>query len=230
MWTARRAAAIGKDRGNQFVAPAILPVDTIFTIGHSTHNQEYFISLLSRHGITALCDVRSKPYSRVNPQFNREKLKQALRQHGITYVFLGKELGARSEDAACYENGKVQYDRLAHTNLFRTGLDRVQNGMKEYRIALMCAEKEPLECHRTILVARHLAALGLHVEHIHADGRLESHDAALSGLARMVNLPDEDMFRSRDELLVGAYRRQEERIAYEAPGSADSAAAKRVAG
>lgn len=189
--------------------------EAVFTIGHSTHPQERFIALLHQHGITALCDVRSKPYSRVNPQFNREELRQSLRACGIVYVFLGKELGARSEDPACYVQGRVQYDRLAHTELFRYGLERVQEGMKKYRLALMCAEKEPLECHRTILVARHLAALGLDVRHIHADGRLESHADALSRLARMLNLPEHDMFRSREELLEDAYRRQEERIAYE---------------
>ena|ERR1700733_13799712 len=205
--------------------------DTIFTIGHSTHSQEYFISLLSRHGITALCDVRSKPYSRVNPQFNREELEKALLARGIAYRFLGKELGARSDDPGCYERGKVQYERLAETELFKHGIKRVLRGMKDgFRIAVMCAEKEPLECHRTILVARHLATLGLGVDHIHADGHLESHDAALSRLARMVNLPEEDMFRSREELLADAYRRQEERIAYEVAGTADSAATKRVAG
>ncbi|MGD1092889.1 MAG: DUF488 domain-containing protein [Bryobacteraceae bacterium] len=111
-------------------------LNAIFTIGHSTHTQEYFIGLLTRHGITALCDVRSKPYSRVNPQFNREELKESLAACGITYVFLGKELGARSEDPACYENGKVQYDRLSHTVLFRQGLERIQKGMQEYRIAI----------------------------------------------------------------------------------------------
>ena len=189
--------------------------DAVFTIGHSTHPQERFIALLHQHGITALCDVRSTPYSRINPQFNREDLKEALRRSGIRYVFLGKELGARSEDPACYEHGRVQYDRLAHTDLFRRGLERVQEGMKKYRLALMCAEKEPLECHRTILVARHLAALGFDVRHIHADGKLESHAAALSRLARMFNLPEDDMFRSREELLADAYRRQEERTAYE---------------
>lgn len=190
--------------------------DAVFTIGHSTHPQERFISLLRQHGITALCDVRSKPYSRVNPQFNREELEQALLPHGIAYRFLGKELGARSDDPACYRNGKVQYDWIAGTELFRRGLKRVLRGMEDnFRMALMCAEKEPLECHRAILVARHLAALGLHVEHIHADGRLESHDAALSRLARIVNLPEEHMFHSREELLAEAYRRQEERIAYE---------------
>jgi uncharacterized protein (DUF488 family) len=206
--------------------------ETIFTIGHSTHTQEYFIGLLLRHGITALCDVRSKPYSRMNPQFNREELKKSLQEGGITYVFLGKELGARSEDPTCYENGKVQYDRLAHTDLFRVGLDRVQKGMKDYRIALMCAEKEPLECHRTILVARHLAALGLDVQHIHADGRLEDHAAAVSRLKRMLKLPEDDMFRSSEEVLADAYHLQEDRIAYDAGPdvAADAVPARSAAG
>ena len=206
--------------------------DAVFTIGHSTHPQEHFIHLLQRHGITALCDVRSAPYSRVNPQFNREELKDALHARGIRYVFLGKELGARSEDPACYEHGRVQYDRLAHTDLFRRGLERVQEGMKKYRLALMCAEKEPLECHRTILVARHLAALGFDVRHIHADGKLESHADVLSRLARMLNLPEQDMFHSREELLADIYRRQEERIAYETvvAGAANEATVKGAAG
>jgi uncharacterized protein (DUF488 family) len=190
--------------------------ETIFTIGHSTHTQEYFIGLLSRHDITALCDVRSKPYSRMNPQFNRQALVQALAAHGIAYRFLGKELGARSDDPSCYEGGKVQYTRLAETELFKRGLERVLRGLKEdFRIALMCAEKEPLDCHRTILVARHLASLGLNVEHILADGCLESHAASLIRLARMHNLPEEEMFRSREDLLAEAYSRQAERIAYD---------------
>ena len=125
--------------------------DTVFTIGHSTHPQERFIGLLLKHGITAVCDVRSKPYSRMNPQFNREDLEEALLAQGIAYRFLGKELGARSDDPDCYVGGKVQYDRLAGTELFKQGLKRVIRGLKEdFRIALMCAEKEPLECHRTI--------------------------------------------------------------------------------
>ena len=187
----------------------------ILTIGHSTHGFEKLLSLLKTHNVSAICDVRSAPYSRMNPQFNREELKEVLRECGIKYVFLGKELGARSEDPACYENGKVLYDRLARTDLFRLGLERVQKGMKDYRLALMCAEKEPIECHRAILVARHLADLGLGVQHIHADGRLESHADALSRLVRILNLPEHDMFQSREELLAEAYRRQERRIAYD---------------
>lgn len=190
--------------------------NTVFTIGHSTHQQERFVDLLKQHGITALCDVRSKPYSRMNPQFDREELEKTLSAQGIEYRFLGKELGARSDDPACYEGGKVQYGRLAQTEPFQYGLKHVLRGLKQdYRIALMCAEKEPLECHRTILVARYLAALGLRIEHIHADGHLENHEAALCRLARMLNVPEEDMFRSREELLAEAYERQEERIAYD---------------
>ena len=79
----------------------------VYTIGHSTYGAEHFVSLLKQHGVTAVCDVRSKPYSRMNPQFNRETLKQILRANGIAYVFLSEELGARSKDASCYEKGKV---------------------------------------------------------------------------------------------------------------------------
>ncbi len=203
--------------------------DTLFTIGHSTHPQERFICLLRQHGITALCDVRSMPYSRMNPQFNREELEKALLAQGFEYRFLGKELGARSDDPRCYEAGKVQYDRLAETTPFKYGLKRILKGAKEgFRIALMCAEKEPLECHRTILVARHLVALGIDVAHIHADGCLEPHDVALSRLARMLNLPEHDMFHTREELLANVYRKQGDRIAYEV--DPDSATARDLAG
>ena len=189
---------------------------TVYTIGHSTHPQGRFLGLLSMHGITALCDVRSAPFSRVNPQFNRDDLKKALAVQGIKYLFLGKELGARSDDPACYEGRKVQYDRLAKTDLFQQGLTRIQDGMaKGFVIALMCAEKEPLECHRTILVARHLADRGMDVQHIHATGQLESHADALRRLTRMLGLRDDDMFRSAEDLQADAYRRQGERIGYE---------------
>jgi len=206
--------------------------EAVFTIGHSTHSQDRFIALLRQHRITALCDVRSMPYSRVNPQFNREELKQSLCACGIKYVFLGEELGARSEDPTCYEHGRVQYDRLAHTALFRRGLERVQAGMKKYRLALMCAEKEPLECHRTILVARHLAGIGLDVQHIHADGKPEGHADALGRLVKMLNLPEHDMFHSREELLAAAYHRQEQRIAYDSGSAvpANPSTAKTAAG
>lgn len=197
-----------------------MAVQTIFTIGHSTHPVSRFIELLQQHGITAVGDVRSTPYSRANPQFNREKLKTTLQETGITYVFLGKELGARSSDPACYENGKVQYERLAQTEEFRSGVERVRDGMRRFRLALMCAEKEPLHCHRTVLVARHLAEIGMDVQHIHADGRLESQTELNRRLLRELGLPESDMFRSEDEVLRDAYRIHGERIAYALPNEA----------
>jgi len=186
----------------------------VYTVGHSTHSQAHFIALLKRHAVTAVSDVRSKPYSRVNPQFNREELKQVLRGHGISYLFLGFELGARSDDPSCYEDGKVKYDRLANTPQFRSAIERLLTGREKHRIALMCAEKEPLECHRTILVARYLVAAGAEVQHIHASGRLESQAEALQRLMRQLGVCEADMFRSQTDLEREAYERQEQRIAY----------------
>lgn len=186
----------------------------VLTVGHSTHSIDAFLALLRQHGVTALADVRSTPFSRVNPQFNKETLMRSLKAHGIKYVFLGRELGARSDDRSCYENGRVQYARLARTELFRRGLDRVMRGAHDHRIALMCAEKEPVECHRTLLVARALVENGVTVAHILADGSMETHGDAMMRLLDVLGLPREDLFRSRQELIAQALALQEERIAY----------------
>lgn len=206
---------------------------TVFTIGHSNHSWAQFAHLLRMHGITTICDVRSAPHSRMNPQFDRETLKKCLREAGIIYVFLGKELGGRSEDPACCDKGKVLYERVAGTPLFRKGLCRIEDGVtKRHRIALMCAEKEPLECHRSILIGRQLDALGIAVQHIHADGRLEDQKSALHRLLRQLNLLDTDMFRSREDVIADAYRIQGNRIAYDWSSSEhlEGAAMRRAAG
>lgn len=187
----------------------------VFTIGHSTHSIEKFIALLSAHGIQVVADVRSSPFSKFNPQFNRENLQNSLKASGIRYVFLGKELGARSEDPACYVADKVQYDRLAKTPLFQSGLDRVIEGMNNYRIALMCAEKDPLDCHRTILVARELLKRGAAITHILEDGALESHTESISRLVTSLGMSMDDLFISRDEIIEHAYSRQANKIAYD---------------
>lgn len=186
----------------------------VFTIGHSTHSLEAFVALLKQHGVTALADVRSAPFSRFNPQFNREALERSLKAEGIKYVFLGRELGARSDDRSCYESGRVQYARLARTDVFKHGIERVIRGTEEHRVALMCAEKEPLDCHRTLLVARALDKQGIGVAHILGDGRLEAHGDAMQRLLDVTGLPREDLFRSREELIAQALARQEERVAY----------------
>lgn len=187
---------------------------TIFTVGHSTHSAEKLRELLLRNGITAVADVRSTPFSRHNPQFNQQTLQADLKRAGIAYVFLGRELGARTDDSSCYVEGKVQYDRLAQTAPFQAGLERVARGSAEHRIALLCAEKDPLTCHRTILVCRHLAARGIDVQHILADGCLESHDAAMTRLLAELGMAEGDLFRSREDLIREAYARRGDQIAY----------------
>lgn len=193
----------------------------IYTIGHSNHPIEHFVSLLQQHGIQALADVRSNPYSRFNPQFNREKLQASLAAAGgIRYVFLGEELGARSKDPACYDaEGRVSYAKLAQTPLFRQGIDRLQTGIQQLRIAIMCAERNPLECHRTILVSRELEKVGIPVTHILHDSTLESNRHALQRLAAELKLAETDLFRSPDELIQDAYDMQGRRMGYVPPTS-----------
>jgi len=186
--------------------------DVVFTIGHSNHTLEHFISLLKLHNVNAVGDVRSVPYSRMNAQFDREDLQESLRRENIVYVFLGEQLGARTSITDCYEDGTVRYDRLARTNAFRAGLERVKNGMKRFRLALMCAEKDPLQCHRTILIAPPLEGLGVSVSHIHANGALESNAHAIDRLIRQLRIPG--MFLDKRELIAEAYRVQESKIAY----------------
>lgn len=190
-------------------------MSVLFTVGHSTHPIEVFVGLLKQHGITALADVRSHPYSRHFPQYSQEALKAALAREQIAYVFLGKELGARSENPACYRQGKVQYELLAQEPQFGVGLGRLRMGMERFRIALMCAEKDPLDCHRAVLVARRVYEVGIPVEHIHADGHLEKHAEMEARMLDLLKMSDADMFRSREEILVDAYRIRGEQIAYE---------------
>lgn len=186
----------------------------IFTIGHSAHDIEQFISLLIAHDVTALADVRSRPFSRFHPQFNRDALKSALARAGIAYVFLGDELGARPDEPGVYEEGRVIYSRLAATPRFRHGLRRVLQGSERFQIALMCAEKDPLTCHRTILVARHLESPEHPVTHILPDGTLEPHTTAEERLLRAYELHRPELFRTRSERLEEAYRLRETEIAW----------------
>ena len=186
----------------------------LFTIGHSAHALGVFLELLRQHGISAVADVRSAPYSRYRPHFSKDAFARSLGDAGIEYVFLGRELGGRSDDPSCYENGRIRYSRLAGRPEFREGIDRLKKGAADHRIAVMCAEREPLECHRTILVSPVLEEEGLSVEHVHADGRLEAHGDAMDRLIDLVGLPRDDLFRSREQIVAEALLRQEGRVAY----------------
>ena len=186
---------------------------TVLTIGHSTHTLEGFLVLLRQHDVTAVADVRSAPYSRFNPQFNRDVLASALDVEGIRYVYLGNELGGRSGDPECYKDGRIRYERMRKTKSFRNGLVRVVDGAARHRIALMCVEKEPLDCHRTLMVSLALDEKGIRIAHIHSDGRLEQHSEAMDRLLELRKLSGEDFFRTREDRIAEAVAQQSRRIA-----------------
>lgn len=187
----------------------------LLTLGHSTHPIERFIALLNGAGATAVADVRSSPYSRYSPQYSKDALRNALSGAGIAYTFLGKEFGARSPDPSCYRSGKVQYQRLAQSTSFKEGIQRVSEGLKKFRIAFVCAERDPIECHRALLVARAFSERGTSVAHIHSDGMLESQSSLESRLLVAWKLPEGDMFKSRESFIEDAYILQGEKVAYQ---------------
>ncbi|MET0532671.1 MAG: DUF488 domain-containing protein [Steroidobacter sp.] len=188
----------------------------IYTVGHSNHPLPRFLELLRGPGITLLADVRSTPYSRFNPQFRKDALAAALGEIGIEYLFLGEELGARSKDRACYDEGRVSYRKLAETELFRQGIERLLDAAKSHTTAIMCAEKDPLDCHRTILVARVLETRGEQIAHILASGEIQSHEETMARLRAKVGLEDQDLFGSED-VNERAYELRGKEIAYVDP-------------
>lgn len=187
----------------------------LFTIGYSPHIPNSFLCILKKYKITAVADVRSSPYSQFKPEFNKDQLTEFLKKNGIAYVFLGDVCGARVEDHSCYVNGKVDYALVAENQKFKEGLKRIINGMEKFRIALMCAEKDPITCHRTILICRNLTSRGINIKHILSNGRIEDHKDSEQRLLKLFMLNHPDMFRSEQQRLDDAYSRQGEKIAYE---------------
>lgn len=139
---------------------------SIYTIGHSNQTTNELLNLLQQNQVNAIADVRSSPYSSYSPQFNRDRLKNFLNANLIKYVHLGKELGGLESFLEVGRRSKVNYEEIAKTDLFKSALDRVCRGSEKYRIALMCSEKEPLDCHRTLLLAKELEKRGFDVTHI----------------------------------------------------------------
>lgn len=179
----------------------------IFTIGHSTHPYEHFLRLVRDAGVTAIADVRSAPFSRRFPQFNGNALENALRRDGVAYLFLGKELGGRPAGRAYYCDGGVDYERVARAPMFRDGIARIMESAGQQRIALMCAEHDPLSCHRCLLVGRVLAAKGAAVRHILADGAITDQREIEERLLQAAGGADGDLFLSEQDLLAHAYRK-----------------------
>jgi uncharacterized protein (DUF488 family) len=193
----------------------------VYTIGHSTHSLDAFIALLQGAGVEAIADVRSTPFSRRLPHFNQGTLRQVLPGNGIAYVPLGLELGGRGNPHSVRDGqGRISYRSIAGSPEFEEGLRRVQSGSARMRVALLCTERDPLQCHRGILVSRVLAARGTRVVHILADGSTEAHGDAELRLLRLGGARHPDLFQTEDEVLAAAYSAQEARIAHVAAPAA----------
>ena len=195
----------------------------LYSIGHSSQTQEEFLALLMQHGINCIVDVRSVPASKYTPQFNQETLKWFLKSHDIQYLHFGDEFGARRTD--CFdEHGQVNFERAVKTPNFQQGVIRLMTGLKKgYRIALMCSEADPLECHRFSMVSRYFYDQGVDVQHIMKDGILASHASLEKEMinqflhSRKYHLPEIDLLfgsYSEEEQRKDAYRLKNKEIGY----------------
>ncbi len=149
--------------------------DMLFTIGHSSQGIEKFLELLSGNSIGVLVDVRSQPASRFAPHFDAAALKNDLTRKGIKYMYMGRELGGKPSDPSMYDKkGYASYNLMAQAPAFLMAIQRLVNGAQTHRIAVMCSEEDPTECHRHLLLARVLAQQGIQVAHIRGDGQLQT--------------------------------------------------------
>jgi uncharacterized protein (DUF488 family) len=189
----------------------------VLTIGHSTLPLETFLTMLERAGVTAVADVRSSPFSRRVPHFSRDELRSSLKGQGIKYVFLGKELGGRPRASNLYCDGIADYEKMALEPDFSKGIDRVKSGAREHTIALVCSEHNPLDCHRCLLVGRALAERHLSVGHILNNGRIAEQFEIEEKLLSLFGGATGDMFATREERLVKAYRLRAKNVAYREP-------------
>lgn len=145
----------------------------LFTIGHSNHKTEFFLQLLDNNAIQVVVDVRSAPYSRYVPVYNKSELERTIKRHGLRYIFMGDLIGGKPTDPQFLDSkGKVRYDKLAETTKFKKGIDRLLKGLADgWRIVLMCAEEDPGKCHRQQLIAKELETIwNIPVMHLRADG------------------------------------------------------------
>lgn len=158
-------------------AKEVAPFDktpVVYTIGHSNHSLEQFLKLLKQHGIQVVIDVRSYPYSRWVPHFNREILQKALKTQGIHYLFRGNLLGGRPQGQEfCNQKGEVLYKNLAKAPFFKRGLAEVLQLASSAKLVLMCSEENPHSCHRFLLIGKELLKKGVRVLNILRDGSLE---------------------------------------------------------
>lgn len=159
----------------------------IYTIGHSSHTSDYFLHLLRKFNINSVVDIRSVPFSKYVPNFNKNEIKNFLNLNHIYYVYMAREFGLIQEDSKLFHpDGYLDFNKLSETEFFIKGINRLKSGVDNgYKIAIMCAEKDPLDCHRSILISPILVSEGYSVVHILPDGKRETHSELEDRLLRL---------------------------------------------
>jgi uncharacterized protein (DUF488 family) len=193
--------------------------NALFTIGHSSLDAEEFNRLLGEHGVELLVDVRSLPVSGRYPQFNGAVLEKNLENARIDYLFLGEELGGRPDDPSAYgPDGVVDYRARRRSYAFGAGIERLQRELETHSLALMCAEEDPIECHRFLMICPELVALGLRPQHIRRGGSIGTQEAAEDRLLRVTGFADvaaNTLFPdARAEAIEGALELQARKCAF----------------
>ena len=190
----------------------------LLSIGHSNIAFERFFALLHNVGVSSIADVRSVPSSRRFPWFSKNNLSAGLAAEGLAYTAMGDTLGGRPRDDSLYRDGVADYEAMAAKPEFLSGLEQLIDAAAHARVCLLCAEREPLDCHRCLLVARSLAERGLTTGHILHDGTIEPHAATEQ---RLLALDGEgcDLFAAgQHERLAAAYRRRARAVAFRRDG------------
>jgi len=166
----------------------------LYSIGHGNRKPENFVQLLEELNIEYVIDVRSQPYSKFNPQFNQNDIKFFLKKHGITYVFMGDLIGGRPKDESCYDDeGKVDYDLIKTKEFFINGISRLKTAYeKEVRVAIMCSEGKPCECHRSKLIGKVLLEEKIPLLHIDETGKIKDQITVINELNK--GLSDKTLF------------------------------------
>ncbi|NLW48805.1 MAG: DUF488 domain-containing protein [Firmicutes bacterium] len=197
-------------------------MNELYTIGHSIHSNNYFLELLTKYGINCLVDVRSNPYSKYAPQYNMNEIKRFLISNQIYYIFMGEEFGARRKDKSLFTNDYLDFDKVIPSSLFQKGIERIKNGLeKNLKIAFMCTEKDPLDCHRCILVARAFHDLEYNILNIREDGNCEPQSQIEKRLLDLyfpiknqLSLIELEPKMDTPDLILEAYRLRNQEIAY----------------
>ena len=199
----------------------------LFTIGHSNHPIERFLELLFQAEVGVIADVRSSPFSQRFLQFNQSLLRQELERASVRYIFLGDELGGRPREPAVYDaEGRVDYWRVRRTPYFRSGLDRLLAELARQTVAMVCAEEDPLDCHRALMVCADLAEQGICPRHVRGDGTIETTEKLEERLFSITGVGGGMMgglfaatisAEERAELLTEAYKAQARRKAFRLP-------------